>query len=313
MINYYSPLLLPSNGLEYEPIVYLKELTIGSIFIHYDEFYMNMEIGKITAILNNHFKHKEIKDISDMYYGDVIYIWNYLCSRSFNINKIKKPFLCQKCEKQKIISIDLKEIDIKYLEEKKIEKEFVIDNNISLFYRRRKMSDNIHFTFYSLNENKNDFDYIYNYLKNQILYIKDKQKNKVLEKEVFLDLLNHIGSKKSISLFKEVRKEDFGFESDYVAVCDHCQYKNEIKLIDPIDISFFHRGLEITTQEYQNFIEALMTINSLKYMSFSELLEIPNSKFTLIIESVKKLQEQKYGQNKGGNGANFFDQMMDEM
>lgn len=315
MIDYYSPLLLPSNGLEYDPIVYLKELTIGSIFIHYDEFYVNMEIGKIISILNNHFKHKEIKNISDMYYGDVIYIWNYLCSRSFNINKIKKFFSCQKCEKTKTIEIALKEIDIKYLENEKIEKEFIIDNNFSIFYRRRKMSDNIHFTFYSLEESKTDFNYIYNYIKNQILYIKDNKKNQKIDKNNFLDLLNHIGIKKSLSLFKEIRKEDFGFESDYIAICDHCKNKNEVKLIDPIDISFFHKGLEITNEEYQNFIEALMTINSLKYMSFSELLQIPNSKFNLIIESVKKLQEQKYGKNGGGSGggANFFDQMMDEM
>ena len=167
MINYYSPILLPSNGLEYDPIVYLKELTIGSIFIHYDSFYMNMEIGKIISILNKHFKHSQIENIADMYYGDVIYIWNYLCSKSFEMNSIKKSFLCDNCNAHKNISIDLKDIQLKTLENKIIEKEFLIDDKFAIVYRRRKMVDNIHFAFYTLEDNKENLDYIYNYSKKE--------------------------------------------------------------------------------------------------------------------------------------------------
>ena len=293
MINYYYPILLPSNGLEYDPIVYLKELTVGSIFIHYDSFYMNMEIGRIISILNKHFKHDKIKNIADMYYGDVIYIWNYLCSKSFDINSVKKSFLCGNCSKQKNISIDLKDIQVKYLENKNTEKEFIIDDKYAIFYRRRKMADNVHFAFYTLSEEKENIDYIYNYSKNQILYIKDLKKNKTIDKENFKDLLVNIGLKKSLLFFKDIRKEDYGFESDYFAICDSCQHKNEIKIIDPIDISFFHKGLEISNKDYQNFIETLMVLNSLKYISFNDLLDIPNSKLNVIIETAKKLQDQK--------------------
>jgi hypothetical protein len=309
MINYYSPLLLPSNGLEYDPIIYLKELTVGSVFIHYDEFYMNMEIGKIISILNNHFKHKDIKNVADMYYGDVIYIWNYLCSKSFNIDSIKKQFVCSNCSNSKIIKIPLKDIEINYLENKKVELEFNVNENFSIFYRRRKMSDNIHFTFFTLEDKKETLDYVYNYSINQILYIKDIKKNKKIEKEEFKNFLSYFGLTKAYDFFKQIRTEDFGFYSDYLITCDNCQQKTEIKLIDPIEISFFHRGLEITNEEYQNFIELIMTINSLKYISFKELLEIPNSKLNLITESIKKLQEQKYSKNKGS----YFDQVMEDM
>lgn len=308
MIDYYSPILLPSNGLEYDQIIYLKELTVGSVFVHYDSFYVNTEIGKIISIINKHFKHEKINNISDMYYNDVIYVWNYLCSKSFNINEIKKPFICTKCGEQKTIKIELKDIDIKYLENKNIEMEYQISDNFSVFYRRRKMKDNIHFAFYTLEENKEDFEYVYNYSKNQILYIKDLKKNKIIDKENFKDLLNNVGLKKTLEFFKEIRKEDFGFESDYFVICDSCQARNEIKVIDPIDISFFHKGLEISTEEYQGFLENLMVINSLKYISFNELLEIPNSKLNLIVEGVKKLQDQKYGKNK----ASYFDQVLED-
>jgi len=309
MINYYSPLLLPSNGLEYDPIVYLKELTVGSIFIHYDEFYINMEIGKIISILNQHFKHRDVQNISDMYYGDVIYMWNYLNSRSFNVNEIKKPFLCEKCKKEKIISIHLKDIEIKYLKNKNVAIEHVVDDKYSIFYRRRKMSDNIHFTFYTLEDNKENFDYIYNYTLHQVIHIKDLKKNKIIDKTNFRDFLNHMGMKNTLLFFEAIRKEDFSFESDYIAICDKCEHKNEIKLIDPVDISFFHKGLEVNNQEYSNIIETLMTISSLKYMSFSEVLDVPNSKFNLIIEGIKKLQDQKYGKSKGS----YFDQVMEDM
>lgn len=310
MINYYSPLLLPSNGLEYDPIVYLKEFSIGSIFVHYDEFYLNMEIGKIISIINNHFKHRDITNISDMYYGDVIYIWNYLCNRSFKMNEIKKKFGCEKCQQEKIITIDLKEIPIKYLESKDTAIELKIKDDFSIFYRRRKMIDNIHFTFYTLEENKQDFDYVYNYTKNQILYIKDNKKNKKLDNNLYRDFLDHIGLKKTLEIFKDIRNEDYGFNSNYIVICDKCKQKTEMKLIDPIDISFFHRGLEVSLNEYQTLMETLMTISSLKYMTFSELLEMPNSKFNLIIDAVKKLQDQKYGKENKGS---YFDQVMEDM
>lgn len=309
MINYYSPLLLPSNGLEYDPIIYIKELTIGSVFIHYDEFYANTEIGKIISILNRHFKHKDITNVADMYYNDVIYVWNFLCSRSFDINNIKKPFICNFCDNQKIINIELRELDIKYLENNNVEKEFKIDNNFAIYYRRRKMCDNVHFAFYTLETDKQDFDYIYNYAKHQILYIKDLKKNKTIEKNKLKDFLNYIGFKNVINFYREIRKEDFGFDSDYNVICDQCKKKNEVKIIDPVDISFFHKGLEISTEEYQSFIETLMSINSLKYISFNELLEIPNSKLSVIIDGVKKLQDQKYGKSKGS----YFDQVLEEM
>jgi hypothetical protein len=309
MIGYYSPLLLPSNGLEYNSIVYLKELTIGSVFIHYDSFYVNMEIGKIISILNKHFKHKEISDVADMYYGDVIYMWNYLCSRSFNVHEAQKPFQCENCKKEKLIKIPLKNIPINYLKEKKIEIEYKVNNDFSIFYRRRKIIDSVHFTFYTLEDKKEDFDYIYNYTKEQILYIKDNKKNKIIEKDNFKDFLNHIGIKLTYDFFKKIRLEDFSFDSDYVAICDQCQTKNQIKLIDPIDISFFHKGLEIDISQYQNIMETLMTISSLKYMSVTELLETPNSKFNIIIDAVKKIQDEKYGKNKGS----YFDQVMEDM
>jgi hypothetical protein len=311
MIDYYSPLLLPSSGIEYDEIVHIKELTVGSVMIHFDQFYMNTEIGKIIAILNNHFKHKEIKDISDMYYGDVIYIWNYLCSRSFNMNDIKKTFVCKKCENKKNVLVNLKDLDIIYLDKVKAKKEieFQIDNNFSIFYRRRKMLDNIHFSFFTLEENQESFDFLFNYVKNQILYIKDIKKNKIIEKNFLKDLLTEVGLKKALLFFNSIRVEDYGFKSDYIAICDTCKEKNEIKLIDPIDISFFHRGLELTNENYQDFLEMIMTINSLKYVPFKDLLETPNSKLNLIVESVKKLQEQKYSKNSGS----YFDQVMEDM
>ena len=309
MIDYYSPLLLPSNGIEYNPIIYIKELTVGSIFIHYDSFYVNMEIGKIISILNKHFKHKEISDVTDMYYGDIIYVWNYLVSRSFNVNEVQKPLICENCKKEKIVKVSLKDINVNYIENKKIEIEYKVNDHFSVFYRRRKMIDNVYFAFYTLNEKKEDFDYIYNYTKDQILYIKDNKKNKILEKENFKDFLNHIGTKSTFDFFKKIRVEDFSFDSDYITICDHCEHKNEIKLIDPIDISFFHKGMEINVSDYQNIMETLMTISSLKYMSLTELLEVPNSKFNLIIEGVKKLQDEKYGKNKGS----YFDQVMEDM
>lgn len=310
MIDYYSPLILPSNGLEYEPVIYLKELTVGSIFIHYDSFYINSEIGKIISILNKHFKHKEIKNISDMYYNDVIYIWNYLCSHSFDINEIKKNFLCQKCEELKTASIKLKNLNIKYLQNLNIEKEIIVNDTYLIAYRRRKMIDNINFSFFTLEEDKDNLEYVFNYTKSQILYMKDLKKNKIIDKENFKDFLKSIGLKKVLSFFKEIRKEDFGFESDYYAICDKCQHKNEIKIIDPIDISFFHKGLEISNKEYQNFVETLMTLNSLKYISFSDLLEIPNSKLNVIVEAAKKLNDQKYGNNKK---ESYFSQMMEDV
>lgn len=309
MIDYYSPLLLPSNGLEYDPIIYIKELTIGSVFIHYDEFYISTEIGKIVSILNRHFKHKDINNIADMYYNDVIYVWNYLCSRSFDLNNIKKPFICNFCDNQKLIDVALRELDIRYLENKQIEKEFKIDNNFAIYYRRRKMSDNIHFAFYTLETDKQDFDHVYNYARHQILYIKDLKKNKIIEKDKLKDFLNYIGFKNVINFYKEIRKEDFGFDSDYNVICDKCKKKNEVKIVDPVDISFFHKGLEISNEDYQNFVETLMSINSLKYISFNELLEIPNSKLNVIIDGVKKLQDQKYGKSKGS----YFDQVLEEM
>jgi hypothetical protein len=309
MINYYSPLVLPSNGLEYDPIIYLRELTVGSIFIHYDSFYVNSEINRIIAILNNHFRHKEIKNVSDMYYNDIIYVWNYLCSHSFNINHVQKSFMCSNCQKVKNIKISLKDINVHYLQDAQIEKKIKI-KDFNVVYRRRKMADNVHFSFYTLSDNENNIEYIYNYTKHQILYIEDLKNKKKINKENYKDFLNFIGIKNLLNYFKEIRLEDFGFESDYFAICDFCQFKNEIKIIDPIDISFFHKGLQIDNQDYKTFVETLMTINSLKYINFNELLEIPNSKLTLIIEAAKKLNDQKYGKNKS---TSYFDQIMEDM
>lgn len=309
MLDYYSPLLLPSNGLEYSPIIYLKELTVGSVMIHYDNFYVNSEINKIIAIINNHFKHKEISDISDMYYGDAIYVWNYLCNKSFDIKEIKKIFVCKKCEEKKTIKIHLKDIEIEYLNDKDIELEYKINDNFSILYRRRKMIDNIYFSFFSLEEEKESLDFVFNYAKNQIIGIKDIKKNKIFPKNKFKDFLKEIGIKKTLIFFEAIRQEDFSFKSDYIAICDSCGNKNEIKLIDPLDISFFNMNLEVNENNYEKYLEMGLTINSLKYMSLENFLNVPHSKADMVIETVRKLQEQKYNKNKGS----YFDQVMDDM
>ena len=86
MIEFYKPILLPSNGLSYDANLNITQIKMSYVFAMSSAFFTNSSTELVYSFLRR-FSDGNI-DIQQMYWADAYYVWLYLLSDAFNLMNI---------------------------------------------------------------------------------------------------------------------------------------------------------------------------------------------------------------------------------
>ena len=67
------PVLLPSNGIEYNKLVYLRQPTLELLFFNSNEFFNYSNLERTISFIK---KYSNIDDPTSLYSADFFYIWS---------------------------------------------------------------------------------------------------------------------------------------------------------------------------------------------------------------------------------------------
>lgn len=305
----FSKLLkLPSNGLSYKPFIKLKPLTNAFMYAAEDAtFQTNFTETKATLL-------EPYMDISpyEMYYSDLIFIWNYYMVTTFKKTEIIKPEFCRVCNTENEVLIPLDNLDIVYLDKAEEILKFECEYNekpMKVFYRRRKVLDNILSAFDNLelqdalNNIKNYISYFSNLLHHQIVEINYDNKNITeISKEIIYDIFNYSNAKDEfINLFyKNLLEEvDFGILNNIWYVCKHCSEKNKVKFTDVLIDSFILKNINTDFKKNIAYVDFIRE----GFIRFEELLNMPIQLNEPFFENCIEVLEK----NKDGVSGNAID------
>ena len=110
-MNFYKPILLPSNGVPYNELIHLKEPTISLLLYSKSNFLAASENDLVLSILK---EYTSIKNPENFYYKDIQYIWFYFINLLNNNTQISVPHTCFNCNNSLTLKIDIAELDLKY-------------------------------------------------------------------------------------------------------------------------------------------------------------------------------------------------------
>jgi len=100
----YSKILnLPSNGLSYDKFCFVSPLT-NSFFYAINDILITRNETEFIASILNHLIELEIS-VLDMYFFDLIFIWQYVYNTAFSISSIEKHHYCEYCRESNALSI----------------------------------------------------------------------------------------------------------------------------------------------------------------------------------------------------------------
>ncbi len=275
-------LKLPSNGLSYTPFVKVKPLT-NAFFYGLDDKILQTNFTEAKASLLEPFV-----DFSpyQMYYDDLIFLWNYFMTVTFKNPEITKPEICTNCNIDNEVAIPLEDLDIVYAKEKKevITLTTTYNNKpMSISYRRRKVLDNIESSLdnidiqNALNDPLNYMNYFANIFYHQIVSI--SYEDKVIEtpdinKETLYDIFSYCDDKAEFIFLlyeKLIAEQDFGIMNNIGYICKNCNQKNKVKFSDAIIDSFFITNIKEDNKKSIGYLEFVRE----GFIGFEELLNLP--------------------------------------
>ena len=281
MYEFKKLLRLPSNGLSYNSIIELKPLTNSFLYFMEDPLFKNNFSENKAAGLKPYISMSPY----EMYYADLLFIWNYYMITTFKKTEMERVEICRNCKTENMISIPLDKLDVVYLENKQeiLSFDFVYNNKImTINYRRRKTIDNIETAFDNfelqdaLNNINNYIAYFSKLFFRQIVSIYYEKEITEINDRVLFDIFSYSDDKSDmINLFYQnlIENTDFGIVDNIGYICKNCEHKNKIKFFDIISDSFFIKNITDTKTDNLAFLDFIKA----GFITLSEVMELPVS------------------------------------
>ena len=269
-MNFYKPILLPSNNVVYDSIIEIKEADLSFLIGLKTLFLDSSENDLIYSIIK---KYTNIKDPKKIYYKDAQYIYFLFLSFLNKNDELLISNICENCNNNVKIKINLSEFKTKYATKEDFkDKEYKI-KDFTFIFRNRLFEDNIKSGIINFENKEETLDNIINFLKPQcvkIIYQDNEFDNSSL-KEALLE----IGLTKTMTLFEELRSESWGIDSFFFYNCKNCKHKNKAYISDPYRSSSYY----ISENSFNDLeiLELVIQLSSFKVLTYSELLSIPIS------------------------------------
>lgn len=294
--QYYKKLLLPSNGLDYNPIISIRPLETSFVFAMNDIFYNSSQSELITAIIDPHLKFE--KNTEELYFSDAFFLWILLFYSATNSDKIEYILQCFNCFKENKISIDIQNLDIIYADNSINKTAIFKFKDYEILYEYRKLKHNIYTS--NLNANFNDkLNLIKHFLYPQILQI--NKNSKTYSKDHLDSLIRFEGVEFLSDFMKVLKNEPFGIQNNLNFKCHNCHKVNELTIIDSLNysmtLSMENNSLELT----EKALESIFSLTDSKLLSTSEALKIPYSNLFLTQNKIAQIIKKKTGDK------NYFD------
>ncbi len=286
-MNYEKIVYLPSNGIEYDPIVYTKPLGLEFNLVLNDEKFSSSSLDFILSVI----KKTIGKEPHDFYIHDIFYLWIYIYTDNMNTNKYSFNDLCRFCNKENSIELNLSELKINYLNpiSDKLNLVHNLNENSYIKFRRRKAKDCLFFGIKELESRQNDKnELVLNYIYPQLTEIISEKKT--IEKENWLDFINNQMNTKQINdLFSSLRKNSFGLENEVIFKCKHCQKENLTNnAFDDISYSVINFS-KTNMKKFEDSLRELLYISRLPIMTFEEALNLPLSYNEYLANIIKEM------------------------
>jgi hypothetical protein len=298
-MNFYKPLLLPSNNVIYNSVIEIKELDVSFLLELKTSFLDLSENDLIYSIIR---KYTNVIDPKKLYYKDIQYIYYFFLSSLNKSDELKIPNICIKCNDKINLKINLSKFKTKYAtEEDFLDKKFIFKDFI-FYFRNRLFEDNIISGLINFENEENDIDSITNFIKPQCIKIvsKDQEYSNFYLKDAFLE----IGLENIIKIFDSLRSESWGIDSFFFYECKKCNQNNKVFISDPYRSSYYFSPKD----SFNNLelLELLIQLSSFKILQYSELIEIPLSLWEPIVKTLNETIRKKYsGKNSAGYLENF--------
>lgn len=296
MFDYEKPLVLPSGGLEYDKIIYIKPPKLNYFALINDPFFGNSTLEKQVSFLKEHISIDPMK----LFTADFYYIYAHYFLEINKHDQFQKQELCFHCAQPNLISAKFSEIpkivylDIDMQHENGIrvwEVKTPEDKVIKVFYRQRKITDNLSFgTLEFINKDKDTtFDKYFLYCSHQILGVTYDGKD-ISISNLKKALSYAAGSTKGniYNLFKNLKERKFGMIDEFEYECAHCGMRNDTNLWDDLAFSFLIHP-EVEVKNLQDYYEKIIHYTRMQYTSISSLANLPIAHFESFQKAAKEV------------------------
>lgn len=267
---------LPSNGLEYDPIVYSKPLGLDFNLSLNDSRLSTSALEWILSVLKSNIG----RPIHDMYIHDMFYLWVYVFAENTKSSRYLFKDFCKKCKTVNDVYLHLSELKIKQLNPitDTINLKFDLSEDNYILYRRRKARDAVYFGIkeIELRESDENDELIYHYFCPQIVDIISK--NESVPKSSWMDFIKQTMNTKQVhNFFNTVRTPDFGLENELVFTCkeESCKHENHTNAaFDDITFSIINFP-EINIADFEKAMSAIMSMSRLPIMDIDQAAKFP--------------------------------------
>lgn len=274
-----KPLLLPSNGFEYEKICFIKPPTLEFILFNEDKFFQDSDLERQISFVR---KYTSINPLI-LYTFDFYYILANFYFYLHEGEEYKKPTVCLSCNAVRRLKIDLKKLPAINILASDAQRnlEFSV-SDIKINYRRRKVVDNIEFSQKTMDEKK------YPTLESKVIAFLSPQINSITFKDkeytdqnAFAQILINAKKKTLNEIYSKFTEKDFGLDDRVMYKCPSCKFDNYTCLYEDIEMSTYYPS-EFTEKGAKDYFKNLINANRLRFIGYNDYKEIPLHYFPLI-------------------------------
>jgi hypothetical protein len=285
--KYFSkPLLLPSNGFEYEKICFISPPTFEFILFNDDPFFSDSELEKQISFVRKYTTADPLK----LYTFDFYYILANYHMYLYEGADYEKPVRCLNCGTVHRLGVDLKQLPNLKILSSRASKELSMDmKDANITYRRRKIIDNLEYSQAVIDEDKFDTPEkkLIKFLLPQIVNIVHKE-NTYDQPEDIVKLLQYQSRKDLFFLYDSFTNKDFGLDDRVRYTCTSCKFKNYTSLYDDVEMSTYVPS-EQNSQGAKLFFEQIINANRMRFVPYNEFKNIPLSYFKMVNDTMSEL------------------------
>jgi len=296
VFDYERPLFLPSGGLEYDKIIYIRPPKLNYFALINDGFFGTSVLEKQVAFLKNHISIDPLK----LFTADFYYIYAHYFLEISKQDDFQKYEFCFSCGEQNLISAHLGEIpEIVYLDVgvnpdhgiRVWEVQTPENKVIRVLYRQRKIIDNISFGTmeFAGKEKDSHLDKYFLFCSHQIVNAYyDGEEISVKQLKTALSYSSGTTQGNIYNLYKNLKERKFGMKDEFEFTCAHCGKLNHVNLWDDLAFSFYSKA-EQEVKNLEDYYEKIIHQTRMQYTDISSIANLPISHFEPFLAAGKKV------------------------